>query len=1294
MACQLSLRNVLAVAGAAILAAAPAPAIAARDLTFPERVAAQEAIERVHYSHQQGATRPFEEAVPRAVLERKVRTYLVQSAALADRLDRPVTAPMLRAEIERIARATRFPDRLREIFRALGDDPFLVQECFARPVLVERLTRGLADASHGASPLPHGAEGAHVPAVAADEPLPEVATSGCLPDDTWDNASFDDLPEPRIFHSTIWTGSEMIVWGGEVDRDFTIDLLADGFRYNPLTDTWSRMSVTGAPSPRRKHAAVWTGSRMLVWGGESNVGETNTGGSYDPATDSWSSMSVAGAPSARSGATAVWTGSEMIVWGGHLAYEAVGTGGRYNPQTGTWAPVSTVAAPAPRFEHVSVWTGTSMVVWGGVDENGPVGGGGRYNPQTNAWAPIQAASPPSPRGAPTAVWTGSRMIVWGGYDWATSHALNTGGRYDPVADSWLPTSTGGTEGRRGHSAVWTGTLMVVWGGGFGGWRYDPTTDTWTSVSEVNHPSSLGLHSGVWTGDRMIVWGGSITSTGALYDPVADSWTPMLLNSVPSERTSETAVWTGNQLIIWGGEYGGNELRSGSRYDPLLDAWSPTTTVGAPSARARHTAVWTGDEMIIFGGEGGAPWGPGGRYDPIADAWQPVATLGEPPGQVGHTAIWTGARMVVWGGTVCCPAQKERTGGRYDPATNSWSPTSEQGAPSARDSHTAVWTGDEMIVWGGSAVDSSNGGRYDPVADTWQPTNPGLAPLDRSEHSAIWDGSRMLVWGGRNFSTPLGTGGRYDPASDSWSPIATAGSPAPRRQHSAVWTGNRMLVWGGRSGVELGDGGRYDPASDLWEPIAGEGAPSPRARHSAVWTGSLMLVWGGEKGYGWFMTGGRLAYGNLADFDEDGSTVCAGDCDDFDPAAYPGAPEICDGADDDCDGAIPAVEADADGDGAPLCAGDCDDADATRFPGKIEACDNIDDDCDGTVDAFATACGLGACAAAGACTAGVDSCAPGSPSAETCNGIDDDCNGALPSGEADLDADGTSACAGDCDDADAATHPGAAEINDALDNQCAGDEGFGLVDEVSGTTGFTTPGDPSLLCWPAQGGATRYEVLRSTRADLAQGCAWQSVAGSCWVDPLAPSGGRRFHYLVRAVAPSIGSWGAHSAGSERDGDCDGFHLLDTAADDAAATSLYDFFAATPALPTDYLHVALSGTGIEAYEWCAQRADFYRAGYLDLAATGGVATSEGWDIWYRVDGGAWTGPLATLNDSYFGDQCLGAYSWCPEVLLSDHNLAASPGDGATCEARELLAGCGDGTWVFAVSVGPDRMTACGF
>ena len=142
----------------------------------------------------------------------------------------------------------------------------------------------------------------------------------------------------------------------------------------------TRLVIAGLPSgktptPRRYHAAVWTGSEMIIWGGivPFNIDPasfTNTGGKYDPSTDSWTATTTMRAPTGRELPTAVWTGSEMIVWGGY-SYDGIdhywNTGGRYNPVTDSWVATSTTNAPDGRESHTAVWTGSAMIVWGGFD---------------------------------------------------------------------------------------------------------------------------------------------------------------------------------------------------------------------------------------------------------------------------------------------------------------------------------------------------------------------------------------------------------------------------------------------------------------------------------------------------------------------------------------------------------------------------------------------------------------------------------------------------------------------------------------------------------------------------------------------------------------------------------------------------------------------------------------------------------------------------------------------------------------------------------------------------------------
>jgi N-acetylneuraminic acid mutarotase len=111
---------------------------------------------------------------------------------------------------------------------------------------------------------------------------------------------------------------------------------------------------------------------------------------------------------------------------------------------------------------------------------------------------------------------------------------------------------------------------------------------------------------------------------------------------------------------------------------------------------------------------------------------------------------------------------------------------------------------------------NDGGRYNPAGNTWTPVSTAGAPAARIWHTAVWTGTEMIVWGGNNVGGILGDGGRYNPAGNSWSPVSTAGAPAPRYQHTAVWTGSEMIVWGGYNGfIYFNDTYSYTPGRVLY-----------------------------------------------------------------------------------------------------------------------------------------------------------------------------------------------------------------------------------------------------------------------------------------------------------------------------------------------------------------------------------------------------------------------------------------------------------------------------------------------
>jgi hypothetical protein len=153
-------------------------------------------------------------------LKERVADYLRKSQALEDYWQRPITADQLQAEMDRMAKHTKQPEVLRELFEALENDPFLIAECLARPALAEHFK--LATVEWRKARLDSARVGAEneiakvaAPAT-ANYALPEIASpSGVCTDNTWIATSTANAAIARDVHTAVWTGSEMIVWGGD-----------------------------------------------------------------------------------------------------------------------------------------------------------------------------------------------------------------------------------------------------------------------------------------------------------------------------------------------------------------------------------------------------------------------------------------------------------------------------------------------------------------------------------------------------------------------------------------------------------------------------------------------------------------------------------------------------------------------------------------------------------------------------------------------------------------------------------------------------------------------------------------------------------------------------------------------------------------------------------------------------------------------------------------------------------------------------------------------------------------------
>ena len=248
---------------------------------------------------------------------------------------------------------------------------------------------------------------------------------------------------------------------------------------SPLADIPAGWTELPEPPEVRVGAAyVWTGSEVLAWGGCEST--ATCGYSFDPEARDWEPL-----PPLHSDGTphgdAVWTGREAIFLteiGDRVSGEAL------DPGAGTWRTLPRAPIAYAR-GGVRVWTGTELIVWGGGDhDSATTRTGAAYDPATDSWRPLPEA--PLGLNLVSGVWTGEEMIVFGSLlddrNWADTRT-SVGAAYDPIADSWrkLPASDLSPQAT---SATWSHGRLLAWDYEVRSQVYDPETDSWSPATQM------------------------------------------------------------------------------------------------------------------------------------------------------------------------------------------------------------------------------------------------------------------------------------------------------------------------------------------------------------------------------------------------------------------------------------------------------------------------------------------------------------------------------------------------------------------------------------------------------------------------------------------------------------------------------------------------------------------------------------------------------------------------------------------------------------------------------------------
>jgi hypothetical protein len=360
---------------------------------------------------------------------------------------------------------------------------------------------------------------------------------------------------PRQASTNVWTGREMITFGGFQDNADSGVAGEGAAAYDPATDSWR--DIADPPEQLRGDAlAVWTGEVLVALPVPYRVltsTEEQAGAVYDPETDEWHEIPVSDVGLVQRGSQVFWTGDRVLVAGMFDPTDQTWKMDRaatFDPATGTWdrlpdAPVvlGQAGQQGALLEPAAVWTGDRMIYVGiAIDDPAevaldpdeqPVGGslelpGDRYaalslDPATGTWGELPAP-PLEPRLNLSVAWTGSEVFVGGGTT-VEEVDMRDSGLLDPSSGQWEPLPEMPAESQPNYnddggtgSASLVGGQLVFFQPAYpddGPMLLDPATRTW-SFGET-HPEDVYLAATISIGDSVLVWGGNDKDTYASFD---------------------------------------------------------------------------------------------------------------------------------------------------------------------------------------------------------------------------------------------------------------------------------------------------------------------------------------------------------------------------------------------------------------------------------------------------------------------------------------------------------------------------------------------------------------------------------------------------------------------------------------------------------------------------------------------------------------------------------------------------------------------------------------------------------
>ncbi len=331
-------------------------------------------------------------------------------------------------------------------------------------------------------------------------------------------------------------------------------------------------------------AGVWTGSQLLVWGGQGSHGhDYATGASWTPATHTWSKL-PASPLSPRVTPASVWTGSAWFLWGGYAgAYgnQHPADGALYDPATRTWTPLP--AAPVTTYRDAQAYLvgGKVVLVTTGERASARRLHADVYNPATNGWKalPTLRLSKRHANQQLTGVAAGHDIYLQSAWSYDIEHkhggVIHSGAdgyTLDPAAGTWTPNTIKPRQGEINYQTLWTGSHVIL-----------PDLDIWCGVCP--HPMA-------------------VNRTGMSFNPATG--THRKIPHGPVDDLDATYVY--NDHLLFGVNTQVLETGQSVHHRPGEAAmWDRATNTWTSLPRAPHFAY--DDPVVVAAGSGLFVWGP-------------------------------------------------------------------------------------------------------------------------------------------------------------------------------------------------------------------------------------------------------------------------------------------------------------------------------------------------------------------------------------------------------------------------------------------------------------------------------------------------------------------------------------------------------------------------------------------------------------------------------------------------------------------------------------------------------------